>query len=133
MNRMQHKNKSSNNKMAVSRMDVALNVIGGKWKMLVLVALMEKPQRTSNLQKLLPYISERILIRQFRELEKHLLITRKVFASVPPNVEYTITDYGKTLRPVIQQLSTWGFGHVKKIYPRKNIDYRVERFEFKSF
>lgn len=115
--------------MATSSMDVALNVIGGKWKMLILVALMGKPQRTSKLQKLLPYISERILIRQLRELEKHLLITRKVYASVPPKVEYTITDYGKTLTPVIQQLSAWGFEHVKKIYPRKNIDFRVERFK----
>ena len=64
-------------------MDVALKVIGGKWKTLILFALMERPQRTSALQKLLPDISERILIRQLRELEKHLLINRKVFPSVP--------------------------------------------------
>ena len=127
---MQRKINSFKAQKATSSMDVAVDVIGGKWKMLILAALMEKPQRTSSLQKSLPYISERILIRQLRQLERHLLIQRKVFASVPPKVEYTITEYGKTLKPVIQQLSAWGFEHVKKIYPQKNIDYLVKRFEF---
>jgi len=125
---MQHKKNDSKKTLAVSSMDVALRVIGGKWKTLILFALMEKPRRTSALQKLLPDISERILIRQLRELEKHLLVNRKVFPSVPPKVEYTITDYGKTLGPLIKQLSAWGFEHVKKIYPRKNIDYCVKQF-----
>ena len=100
-------------------MDVALDVIGGKWKMLILFALMKRPQRTSALQKSLPEISERILIRQLRALEKHLLISRKVYPSVPPKVEYTVTDYGKTLKPLMEQLSAWGFEHVKKIYPQR--------------
>ena len=125
---MHSKKNNSKKKPVISSMDVALDVIGGKWKMLILYALMESPQRTSALQKLLPDISERILIRQLRELEKHFLITRRVFPSVPPKVEYTITDYGKTLGPLIKQLSAWGFDHVKKIYPRKNIDYCVKQF-----
>ena len=127
---MQRKKNPSKAKMVISSMDVALDAIGGKWKMLILAALIKKPQRTSSLQKQLPYVSERVLIRQLRQLEKHVLIRRKVFASVPPRVEYSITDHGMTLSPVIEQLSAWGFEHVKKIFPQKKIEYRVKQIEF---
>ena len=125
---MQRKKFVSKRQEATSSIDVAINVIGGKWKMLILVALMKGPQRTSSLQKALPHISERLLIRQLRELERHLLITRKVYPSVPPKVEYTVTEYGMTLQPVIFQLSAWGYEHVKKIYAMEKIEYRVEQF-----
>jgi DNA-binding HxlR family transcriptional regulator len=127
MNMMRSKKNISRKQEATSSMDVAIKVIGGKWKMLILVALMKGPQRTSGLQKALPLISERLLIRQLRELEKHLLVTRKVYPSVPPKVEYTVTEYGMTLQPVILQLSAWGFEHVKKVYAMKNIEYRVKQ------
>ena len=125
---MQRKKFVSKRQEATSSIDVAINVIGGKWKMLILVALMKGPQRTSSLQKALPHISERLLIRQLRELERHLLITRKVYPSVPPKVEYTVTEYGMTLQPVIFQLSAWGYEHAKKIYAMGKIEYRVEQF-----
>ena len=128
MNPMRPKKNISKKQHATSSMDVAIDVIGGKWKMLILVALMKGPQRTSSLQKALPHISERHLIRQLRELQKHLLVRRKVYPSVPPKVEYTVTEYGMTLQPIILQLSAWGYEHVKKIYPRKNIEYRVKQF-----
>ena len=125
---MRQKKNISKKQHATSSMDVAIDVIGGKWKMLILVALMKGPQRTGSLQKALPHISERHLIRQLRELQKHLLVRRKVYPSVPPKVEYTVTEYGMTLQPIILQLSAWGYEHVKKIYPRKNIEYRVKQF-----
>lgn len=113
---------------ATLSIDIALGVWGGKWKMLILFALIEKPQRTSALQRLLPEISERILIRQLRELEKNLLISRKIYPSAPPKVEYTVTEYGKTLKPMIQQLSAWGYDHLKKMN-RQRVVYRVRKFD----
>lgn len=87
--------------------EAALDIIGGKWKSIILFRIMEETQRFNKLEKLLPRITRRILTVQLRELERDGLITRTVFAEVPPRVEYSITDLGKSLEPVLVELKTW--------------------------
>lgn len=88
--------------------EAALDVIGGKWKPLILWALGDNVMRFSELQKSLPGVNTKMLTKQLRELEEDGVITRKVYPEVPPRVEYAITDFGRTLIPILQALCTWG-------------------------
>lgn len=88
--------------------EAALDVIGGKWKPLILWALGDDVLRFNELQKGLPGVNTKMLTKQLRELERDGVITRKVYPEVPPRVEYAITDFGKTLIPILQALCTWG-------------------------
>ncbi len=93
--------------------NITLKVIGGKWKPLLLWHLDQKTLRFSELQKEITGITQKMLTSQLRELEKDGLIKRKIFPVIPPKVEYSITPYGKTLRPVLVSMSTWGKNHKK--------------------
>src|SRR5512137_280950 len=88
--------------------EAALDVIGGKWKPLILWALGNNVMRFGELQKGLPGVNAKMLTKQLRELEEDGVITRTVFPEVPPRVEYAITDFGKTLIPILQALCNWG-------------------------
>jgi len=88
--------------------EAALDVIGGKWKPLILWALGDNVLRFSELQKALPGVNTKMLTKQLRELEEDGVITRTVFPEVPPRVEYAITDFGRTLIPILQALCNWG-------------------------
>ncbi len=88
--------------------EAALDVIGGKWKPLILWALGDNVLRFSELQKELPGVNTKMLTKQLRELEEDGVITRKVYPEVPPRVEYAITDFGRTLIPILQALCNWG-------------------------
>jgi DNA-binding HxlR family transcriptional regulator len=88
--------------------EAALDVIGGKWKPLILWALGDNVLRFSELQKALPGVNTKMLTKQLRELEVDGVITRTVYPEVPPRVEYAITDFGRTLIPILQALCTWG-------------------------
>jgi len=88
--------------------EAALDVIGGKWKPLILWALGDDVLRFSALQKALPGVNTKMLTKQLRELEEDGVITRTVYPEVPPRVEYAITDFGKTLIPILQALCNWG-------------------------
>lgn len=95
--------------------DAALDVIGGKWKPLVLYQLKEGTMRFSQImERVKPKISQRMLTRELRELEKDGLITRKVYAVVPPKVEYTLTEKGDSLMPILDQLCNWGYEHMNE-------------------
>ena len=85
-----------------------LNMVGGKWKVLVIYAISKNRNRFSLLQKTIPHISKQMLINQLRELEDDGLIERKIFAEVPPRVEYAITEYGKSMMPLISEIQLWG-------------------------
>lgn len=86
-----------------------LDLIGGRWKPLILWRLLlQGCMRYSQLKNSMPHVSERILILQLRELEKDKLISRQVYAEVPPKVEYRLTDLGLSLKPVLCCLSEWG-------------------------
>jgi len=93
--------------------EAALDMIGGKWKSIILFRVMEQTRRFNELQRLLPKITQRTLTNQLRELERDGLVARKVYAQVPPNVEYSITEFGATLEPVLTSLKTWAEAHVK--------------------
>ena len=96
--------------------ELTLNVIGGKWKGVILYRLLtEQVLRFNELRRLLPHITQRMLTTQLRELESDGLIARKVYAEVPPKVEYRLTDYGQTLKPVIQALKKWGDAHAEVV------------------
>lgn len=95
--------------------EISLDIIGGKWKGLVLYHLLDGKKRFNALRKLIPSVSQRMLTRQLRELEAHGLITRTVYPVVPPKVEYAMTDVGFTLEPVLLSLRAWGRGPGKKI------------------
>jgi DNA-binding HxlR family transcriptional regulator len=88
--------------------EAALDVIGGKWKPLILWALGNDVLRFSELQKALPSVNAKMLTKQLRELEADGIIRRKIYPEVPPRVEYTITDFGKTLIPILNALCDWG-------------------------
>lgn len=97
-----------------------LKVLGGKWKLLILWHLKDGGRRYSELNRLMPEISEKMLIQQLKELEKDTIISRKTLSAMPPKVEYAFTDYGKTLIPVFQPLCEWGQEHLKQMNPDRS-------------
>jgi len=88
--------------------EAALDVIGGKWKGVILHRLLERTYRFNELKRTIPRITQRMLTSQLRELERDGMITRKVFAEVPPRVEYTINKKARALSGVLQKLLEWG-------------------------
>lgn len=88
--------------------EAALDELGGKWKPLILYVLIEGKLRFSEIDKLLPSITQRMLTKQLRELEKDNLIHRKVYAEVPPKVEYSLTEKGDSVIPVLEAICEWG-------------------------
>lgn len=95
--------------------EACLEVIGGKWKGVILFHLLGGTRRFNELQRLMPSVTQRMLTRQLRELEKDQVVTRKVYAEVPPKVEYSLTEFGKTLEPALQMLQGWGSEYLEKI------------------
>lgn len=85
-----------------------MNLIGTKWKPLVLFHLLEGPLRSGILQKKVPGISNKMFTQTIRELEKDGLVTRKIFPVVPPKVEYKLTDRGNSLENILKSLDKWG-------------------------
>ena len=92
-------------------MSTALNVVGGKWKGLILYHLHTGTKRFNELLRLMPDITQRMLTRQLRELEKHGIIERKIYPQIPPKVEYSLSNLGLTLLPVIEALADWGLAY----------------------
>jgi DNA-binding HxlR family transcriptional regulator len=88
-----------------------VDVLGGKWKPLILYYLKRGPQRFNELRRQIPGTTQKMLTQQLRELENDGIIHRKVFAQVPPKVEYSLTSYGNTLRPILELMCAWGIKH----------------------
>ncbi|GAB2700680.1 winged helix-turn-helix transcriptional regulator [Paenibacillus thermoaerophilus] len=89
--------------------ELTLAVIGGKWKLIILWHLgMEGTKRFSELKKLIPHITQKMLTNQLRELEEDQLVYRKVYPEVPPRVEYSLAPYGESLMPVLKAMYEWG-------------------------
>lgn len=92
--------------------EATLEKIGGKWKGIVLFHLLQGTKRYSELKRDVGNVSQRMLTKQLRELEKDGLILRKVYPVVPPHVEYSLSDKGRTLEPILQALRKWGENYV---------------------
>lgn len=97
-----------NGKIYHCALDVTMEYIGGKWKTIVLWYLRKDTRRFSQLKRQIPDITEKMLSLQLKQLEKDGIINRTVFAEVPPRVEYCLTEEGKTLLPVLEELAKWG-------------------------
>ncbi len=89
-------------------LDVTMDLVGGKWKTIVLWYLRKDKKRFSELRKLIPGITEKMLSMQLRQLEKDGFVSRKVHPEVPPRVEYALTAHGKTLLPLLEEIAKWG-------------------------
>jgi len=88
--------------------ETTLDVLGGKWKSMVLHRLLYGTMRFGELKRLIPPVTQRMLTRQLRELERDGVIHRKVYAEVPPKVEYSLTSVGLSLKPILLMMSDWG-------------------------
>jgi DNA-binding HxlR family transcriptional regulator len=98
----------SKNKDYCYAVEAALDELGGKWKPLILWVLIDGKLRFNQINKLLPSITQRMLTKQLREMEKDNLILRKVYAEVPPKVEYCLTPKGYSVIPILEALCDWG-------------------------
>lgn len=96
-------------------LDLIGEVLYGKWKMRLLWFINEGYQRPSELQRKIPDASRRVLNIQLKELEEHELVSKVIYPVVPPKVEYSLTDFGKTLLPVISAIGNWGDEHEERL------------------
>lgn len=88
--------------------ETTLMIIGDKWKVLILRDLMDGTKRFGELKKSIGSVSQKVLTAQLRDMEEKKLLTRKVYAEVPPRVEYTLTETGYSLKPILDAMAAWG-------------------------
>jgi DNA-binding HxlR family transcriptional regulator len=100
-------------------LDTVLALIGGKWKMLILYHLCHAPRRFGELRRLLPGISEKMLIQDLRQMQESSLLVRKDYQQVPPKVEYSITPLGRSLGKSLAPLCAWGAKNRKRVLGKK--------------
>ena len=94
--------------------EATLDAIGGKWKPLILWHLQRTPERFSDLRRLIPQVTEKMLTQQLRELERDGLVVRTVHAQVPPKVEYAMSELGSSLEPVLGGMCDWGDDRIRR-------------------
>ncbi len=94
--------------------ETTLMLIGDKWKVLILRDLMDGTKRFGELKKSIGTVSQKVLTAQLRDMEEKGLLTRKVYAEVPPRVEYTLTETGYSLKPVLDVMWAWGTDYKAK-------------------
>ena len=87
------------------------DIIGGKWKPLIIFHLESGTRRFSELLRLIPGTSKKMLTKHLRELERDEIVHRSIYAEVPPRVEYSLTRHGQSLRPILKLMSAWGKRH----------------------
>jgi DNA-binding HxlR family transcriptional regulator len=100
--------------------ELTLSIIGGKWKMLIMWYLgKEGTKRFGELKSLIPGITQRMLVSQLRELEEDLIIHREVYPVVPPKVEYSLTERGESLMPILDAMYEWGKNYMETVLKNK--------------
>jgi len=100
----------------------ALDVVGGKWKVLILWPLRVAPRRFGELRREVPGISEKMLIQHLKEMERDGIVTRKDYKEVPPRVEYALTPFGNSLCEALKSLCDWGQQHMARIEASKEAE-----------
>ncbi|HVF88883.1 MAG TPA: helix-turn-helix domain-containing protein [Blastocatellia bacterium] len=88
--------------------EITLEVIGGRWKMVILYHLFQGVKRFSQLRRAVEGITQKMLTQQLREMERDGLVHREIYPEVPPRVEYSLTPLGESLKPVVDEMSRWG-------------------------
>jgi DNA-binding HxlR family transcriptional regulator len=91
--------------------ETVIHVVGGKWKPTIMWHLLDSTMRFSELEKKIPNVTQKMLAQHLRELENQGIVTRTIYPSVPPKVEYSLSEYGRTLVPVLQSMCDWGRNH----------------------
>ncbi|SRR5258708_5530113 len=99
--------------------EATADIIGGKWKTVILYHLFQGPKRFNELRRLLPEVTQRMLTLQLRELEQDGIVHREIYKEVPPKVEYSLTEFGTSLGPIIVQMLDWGEEYMGRIQERK--------------
>ena len=97
--------------------EVTLQIVGGKWKPLILYYLLQSTRRYNELKRMLPAVTPQMLTLQLRELERDAIVHRHVYAEVPPKVECSLTDLGHSLEPILLALLAWGEGYLQTVEP----------------
>lgn len=108
-----------NQKLDQCTVEPALDVLFGKWKISILFLLFQGTKRFSELQKNIPDITKKMLTSHLRDLEEQDIILRIVYPVVPPKVEYSLTEYGYTIQPILLLLHQWGRAHSEHIQHKK--------------
>jgi DNA-binding HxlR family transcriptional regulator len=93
--------------------EATIHLIGGKWKPLIIWHLSNQTMRFNELRRALPKVTQKMLTQQLREMESHELIHRKVYPVVPPKVEYSLTELGQSLSPLLKEMCDWGQNYLE--------------------
>lgn len=108
MENIKDKTESSVKELPACPVETTLTLISDKWKVLILRDLLQGTKRFSELKKSIGHVSQKVLTSQLRQMEESGLLTRKVYAEVPPRVEYTLTEVGYSLKPIMDAMWAWG-------------------------
>ncbi len=103
-----------------------LRIIGGRWKLLILKELFQETKRFGELHRSLNGITQKMLTQQLRELEKDGIIIRKVYPQIPPKVEYSVTQTGLSLKPILDLMHQWGSRHLVSSVVKKSVTVSLE-------
>jgi len=117
---MSDKKMKINNKEYSCAIELTLDIIGGKWKPIILWKLAQNGVlRFSELKRCMGIITQKMLTQQLRELEAYEMVNRKVYAEVPPKVEYSLTKQGKSVMPILEVMCKWGTDYFESVDPYK--------------
>lgn len=108
-------NISTEEKLPACPVETTLTLISDKWKVLILRDLLPGTKRFGELKKSIGHVSQKVLTAQLRQMEQSGLVNRKVYAEVPPKVEYSLTDVGYSLKPILDAMWTWGEEYQKRM------------------
>ena len=108
-------NISTAEKLPACPVETTITLISDKWKVLILRDLLPGTKRFGELRKSIGHVSQKVLTAQLRQMEQSGLVNRKVYAEVPPKVEYSLTDVGYSLKPILDAMWTWGEEYQKKM------------------
>ncbi|MFC5450031.1 winged helix-turn-helix transcriptional regulator [Paenibacillus aestuarii] len=106
--------------------ETTLEVVGGKWKGVILYHLLSETRRFNEFRRLMPDITQRMLTLQLRELEDGGVVHREVYKEVPPKVEYSLTEFGRTLEPIINLMRDWGLRYNQEIANKRDMLVKVK-------
>ena len=107
-------NEKINDNLPACPVETTLMLIGNKWKVLIIRDLLTGTKRFGELKKSIGKVSQKVLTTKLRDMEESGLISRKVYAEVPPKVEYSLTDLGKSLQPILNAMLQWGTEYKEK-------------------